>query len=37
MSLGQPPGALFMAYFLGHYVPVYQKVAAAKTIADYRG
>ena len=33
VSLGNLAGALFMAYFLGHYVGLTEGVAAAKTIA----
>ena len=33
MSLGNLLGALFMAYFLGHYVGLSEGAAAAKTIA----
>ena len=33
VSLGNLLGALFMAYFLGHYVGLSEGAAAAKTIA----
>ena len=33
MSLGNLLGALFMAYFLGHYVGLSEGAASAKTIA----
>ena len=37
VSLGNLLGALFMAYFLGHYVGLSEGAAAAKPSRDCRG